>query len=300
MSVPRSQFVLLGTTGPVIAAASIFLQEEPLDVRVIRVTLASRVVGLERILVTDEHGRFLGPALYDPTVSDGRGYTLMLAPGTLTADRRETIRFTLHPVLLHKDLGALPGQVIAVGTIVVDADGIWSSTRYHKATTDVFPAFMTSRSLLTSVENVLGTVQPLVLGADQRLASVRFSGRRSDSTAHLEIVTLHFHVAVTGDVAVSNFRLRADGLTSTVPCTAVGESVTCDNLPADYGSLQDQPRTLTLYADVTGGDTAASVQISLVGSGDITMPGGVTWTDGTSVYDWLDLPQLSVTSTSQR
>lgn len=294
---PRSRFVLLGETGPPIAAFSIFLNEEPFIVRSMRINLTSSVSGLERILVYAQDGRLLGAARFDPNVTTGRGYRLDIPVGTLTIERRQSSMFFLRPVLLSRDMGALPGQTLAVGNIVVEGDGGWSSQKYTKATVENFPSFVTARAVVDRVDNVLGNVASLLDGSDRVIAAYRFSGRVSDSFAHIDVTDLRFALGITGGVSITNPHLRADGLPVSLPCSLEADAITCANIPADFGSLAERPRTLTLSADMTVTTPNASVLASIDAAGDPSFAGSVSWWDGSVSYDWIDrssMPQATL------
>ncbi len=286
----RSQFLLLGETGPIVAAANIFIDAEPLDVTTIGINVNVESSTIQGFLVYDENRRYLGKATLDPTVSTNRRYNLRLSPGTLMVDKRSSVSVYIRPALLMKDLGGLSNQILQVGNIVIEGNGMWSSEKYTKATSQTFETFVTARSTITSITNSLGATEPLVIGTNQRIGSFRFEGRKTDPLAKIDVTSLLFNVGTTGGVTLSNVRLMADGMSDRFSCTPATGTVSCTGIPRTFGSLTDGPRTFTLYGDIAATDSvSASLQLSLNTPGSVTEVGSVTWSDGTTTFSWVGL-----------
>ncbi len=292
----QSQYLLLGEVGPVIGAATVFLGEEPLDITSISVNLASASSTVQSLSVFDQSRRFLGVAHLDATATN-RTYKLSLTPGTLQIGKREEHRFYVRPSLLSKDLGGQGGQFVEIGNFVFEGNGVWSSQKYVKGSSETFLTFMTARSTITGIKNALQPTASLVSGTQRMLGSFVFEGHRSDSSAHIDVTGLTFHLSTTGGAQVGNVFLGADGTGEKVACVNTSSEITCA-VPDSHGSLADGPRTLTLYGDVSVTDLLhASLQVSLDEPGSPVSPGSVTWSDGTSVFTWvaLDPPLASGT-----
>lgn len=294
----RSQFLLLGETGPVIGAVKIFIEAEPLDVTSISVNLTAESHSVQHLLIYDDQSRLLGKALYDPSGSSNKKYTLFLIPGSLMIEKRTDLAIYVRPVLASKDSSGVSNEPVSISNIVVKGNGVWSSQQYTKASTETFQTFVTARSMITKIENVLPASAPLVTGAGMRIGSFTFTGRKSDASAHIDITSLRFQVGITGDLVLTNVKLRSEGMNDPFSCTSSTIEILCSGIPDLLGSLTDQPRTLTLYGDISTTDAPhASLQISLNQTGTPLNAGSVTWSDGSNSFSWLGFDAPAVVGT---
>jgi hypothetical protein len=271
-----------------VGAASVFIDQEPLSVTAISVQLNAEVGGLYSFLVYDADRKFLGTARLDPTAATRRSYKLSFVFGQgPTIERRQEYHFYVRPVLLSKDLGGLSNQTLEINQFIVEGNGVWSSEKYSKGTTEHFPAFVTARSSIVSVKNALSPTGALSAGTQRTLGSFTFQGRTTDPSPHIAIESLEFDLSVLGGVSVANVQLAADGSDGRTSCTVLSSSITC-TVPDTIGRLDDGPRTLTLYGDIT----VPAVQnpgllVSLTDPGSTLSPGAVTWNDGSNSFQWL-------------
>lgn len=300
----RSQFLLLGETGPVIGAAALFIEEEPLRVTSITVNLISDVQSIQSLLIYDDDRRYLGRATLDTSSTfTNRSYRLPLSPDVFTVGKREDRKIYFRPQLSPWSAGGQSGLVAQISNVTVKGNGEWSSRTYTKQSSgsDPFPEFTASRSAITGVKNALQAEGALVGGSNQRLASFTFEGRKTDSTAQINLTDLTFQIEQTGGVSLSNVRLQTSGLPDGLSCTTTSSTVTCNAIPALLGSLTDAPRTILLYGDIqTSGSLTASLRLSLNSSGSPLEAGSVSWTDGTTDFDWVALGSPVVTGTRWR
>jgi hypothetical protein len=285
----RPQLVLLGEVSPVLGAASIFSSDEALLVRTITVALTTAVPSVQSLLVYDDQGRLLGRANLRPSISD-KHYVLEMSVGTYTAPRREERGLYVRGDMLKFDEGGQSGAGIQIASMTIAGTGEWSSQAYSvQSTHNTFPPFLTSRSAITSVINPTGTSAPLTPGLQQVIGSFRFSARKTDNQARVEIQSLVFSL-FAHDLTLTNVRLGADGTSDRIDCSVGASTVTCSGLPLSHGTLTDATRTLTLYGDITtAGGLAHGLQLSLNEQGTSTTAGSVTWTDGTTVFTWVPL-----------
>jgi len=286
----RSQLALLGEVSPVIGAAALFSNDEPLDVKKITVALQSEVLSVQSILVYDDQKRYLGRASLDPSIST-KHYSLQLASGMLTLEKRVEKTIYLRADLRSKDTGGESNANMQIALVTIQANGVWSSAAYTQNSTNTnFPIFRTARSVITSVTNPLAASAPLLSGTNRVLGSFVFTGRVTDSSAKLEITDLVFQIGATNQVTLSNVQIVSEGFTDRYPCSVGASTVTCAALPSIVGSLTDAPRRLTLYGDITiTGGQSASLQLSLNEQGTATTAGSVTWFDGTNAFTWVPL-----------
>lgn len=287
----RTQFILLGETSPVIGAAKFFIEEEPLDVTSISVNLLSDISTVQSLLVYDDDRRYLGRAtLNTATSSTNRNYRLEIPVGMFTVGKREDRSVYFRAQLASKDAGGLGNQTVQISNVIVQGNGGWSNRAYTKqsSTSDVFPVFVTSRSTIVSVSNAGQANAALVTGTNQLLGMFTFVGRKTDSSAKINLTDLVFQIEQTGQVTLSNVKIGTSGFPDRTNCLVSDSLATCANLPESLGSLTDLPRTIAVYGDVTAGDAMhASLRLTLNDAGSSSTDGAVTWTDGTSVFTWV-------------
>jgi len=285
----RSQFLLLGEVGPVLGAAKVFIYEEALNVSSISINVNSEVRSINDLLIYDENRHLVGRAKLDPTTSTNRSYKLTLAAGILTIPRQQEVSFYARPSMISKDMGGVSNEVIQISNFVFRGTGGWSNQSYTKASTETFPAFLTARGEITKISNVLQATDALVSGQDRKLAAFTMEGRTTDSTAQVMVSQLTFDVSITGNVQLSNVNLRADGTNDRQSCTSNLTQIICQ-VPATFGELKDGPRTLSVYGDISQvGSDHASLRLTLNEPGNVLTAGAVTWTDGTSTFNFVAL-----------
>lgn len=289
----RSQFILLGETSPVLGSAKFFIEEEPLDVTAISVNLVSDVPTVQSLLVYDDDRGYLGRAtLNTSTSSTNRNYRLEVPVGLFAVGKREERSVYFRAQLSSKDAGGMGGQTLQISNVTVEGDGAWSNRGYIRQSSggNAFVVFVTARSQITSVSNAGQATAPLITGTNQLLGSFTFTGRKSDSSAKINVTDLVIQIEQTGQVTLSNVRIGTPGIADRMSCLVSGSLITCSDIPESFGSLTDDPRTVTVYGDITAVDTAhASLRLTLNESGSSSSAGSVTWTDGTSVFTWLGM-----------
>lgn len=287
----RSQILLLGETSPMLGSAKFYLEEEPFDMTAISINLTANVSTVQSLLVYDDDRRLLGRAtLNTSSSSTNRNYRLEIPRGTFTLDRRQERSIYVRAQLSSRDAGGSGNETVQISNVVVEGNGGWSGREYLKqsASSDPFPAFVTARSVITSVANAGQTNASLVGGMNQLIGSFTFVGRKTDSSAKINVTDLVFQIEQTGNVTLSNVKIGTPGIPDRTNCLVSGSLATCGNIPESLGSLTDGPRTIVVYGDVTPGDPAhASLRLTLNEPGSSISDGAVTWTDGTTVFTWV-------------
>ena len=94
------------------------------------------------------------------------------------------------------------------------------------------------------------------------------------------------------NITLTNVRLQVADGDASVPCTVTSNQVLCDSLPSNVGTVpRDSALRLRVYGDVAlnGTPTLAYVQLSLGEAGYPGSAGAVTWTDGTTTFQWVAL-----------
>lgn len=290
----RSQFLLLGEVGPVLGAASIFLEQEPLQVTSISVNLTQQVETVDAMLVYDDQRRFLGTALLDPSTSTNRSYKVTLASDAFVVGKREERTVYVRPRLTSRDMGGQSNQIVQISSVTVRGNGVWSSQQYTKVSSESsrFPVFVTARSIITSVKRIGEATTSLLTGTQRNLGAFEFSGRKSDSSAHIDLTRLTFDIGQTGGVSLSNVSLGAVGINEKFSCTTGVSQIVCSAIPDFYGSLTDAPRQLTVYGDIAASDELhASLRLTLNSAGDSDTDGAISWSDGSTSFGWVSVPE---------
>ncbi|MDD5623966.1 MAG: hypothetical protein PHI23_04640, partial [Candidatus Peribacteraceae bacterium] len=185
--------------------------------------------------------------------------------------------------------GGVSGEQVQILSFAIHGIGEWSWRSYDKSSIESYSLFETARSVVTDITNPGPETDVLITGAGQRIGSFRFAGKRGDGAADLAVTDLTFQIGATGGASLSNVQLATDGLSDRVSCSVLAGNIICSNISATFGSFEDAPRTLTLYATVTVPPTSINsyVQLFLTPAGDSSSAGAVTWTDGTSSFSWV-------------
>ena len=284
----RSQFpdfIQLGTTSPVLGAAKIFNNLEPFDVTEITVTFTGAVPSVDQVRLYDSsNGRYLGGA----SPNTANSFTLKIANGTLVAPKREERSIYARALLSPYTSGGASGEDVQINSFTIEGVGQWSSDTYSQSSTDTFSAFETARSTFTEVANAGPATASLVSGAQYSIGSFRFRGTRGDGSADLRVTDIAATVGTSGLVTLTTIQLGASGFTERFPCSLAGGIITCSGISDTFGSVTSGERTLTFYADidVSGSSQNAGVQVSLT-AGTPSSAGSVTWTDGSTSFNWL-------------
>jgi hypothetical protein len=289
----KSSFLLLGEESPILGSVRVMSEIQPLNVDELILRFTTPVTSIRTVILYDQDGKRLGVAHLDPSDSTGKTYVLPLNSDELTLERSESYSFYARAVLKSQNQGGTSGEIVEVDRMGLQGHGEWNNKNQssYSDASDNFPTFQTSRSIITSVTNPDASKSILVAGLELRLGSFRIRGRTAtgDGQAELEVTHLTFNLSQTGGVSVSNVELGSNETNELMDCTVAANLITCNNIPPSLGSMEDIPRTITLYGDITipAGAQNANLQIILNDPGDTVNPGAVKWTDGFTVFQWL-------------
>ncbi len=287
--------VELGVLSPVLAQVSVFSYGEPMQLDEAEVALAGPVESIDRLQVyRSSDGMLLGSATRDNSST----YTLRLGKN-ISIGQRETYRMYVRALLRPYRSGGVSGESLQVSSITVRGTGEWSNDTLTKGTTETFSTHETARGRIAAISNAGASLETVIpMGTGQEVAKLRFTGTMQDNLGHLELQTLRFTISTTGGVTVSNVNISAEDTTNRSSCSLLGNVATC-NVPADMGALDNDSRILRVFADVadTTSSSRALLQVSLQDAGSISFPGSVTWTDGSTSFDWVDLESPLVRGT---
>ncbi len=296
-TVVQSQFLVLGDrNGPMLAGFKVFLYEEALSITAIRVNVSVGDTAIDSLLVYDQDKRLLGRATVTDSSPTNRTYVLRVPSSTLVVAQRDEHRFYVRPVLMSKDLGGVSALLVHVQNVVIEGDGVWSNRKYTQVSTDTFPTFQTARGVIASVTNAGAAQEFLFSGTDRKMGSFRFTARKGDSNAQVSISSIAFQIEQTGNVQVTNVKIGQDGDSTRYPCSVSSGIATCSGMSA-IGVI-DTVKTFNVYADVAvpANTLQAGVRFTINNGGTITVPGSVTWSDGTSTFQWLSTDGGAVAS----
>lgn len=266
----------------------------------ISINITAEVSTVQSFLVYDDQRHLLGNANLDPSMSTNRSYKAYISNDAFVIDKREQRNFYVRARLNARDAGGQSNQVVQIANIVVKGTGVWSSQSYTKVSTQTssYPVFVTSRSTIVSVKNAGQASASLVTGSNREIGRFRFIGRRTDSSAHIDLTDLTFELQQTGGAALTNVFLVTPSVTERLPCTVNSSQITCSSIPDAYGSLTDEPRTIILYGDVTAiGPQHASLRLSLSPAGTSDTAGAISWSDGSTTFTWVALDGTAVDGT---
>lgn len=294
-------FIRLGTTSAILGAAKIFNDVEPFVVTDITVTFTGSVPTVDEVLLfaSADH-RVLGSASRDS--SDPSSFLLHKASGILSAPKREDVSVYARAITRAFDGGGVSGEDVRIDHFTVAGHGGWSNRSYSQSTIETYQIFETARSTFIAIANAGPAGDVLVSGVGRTLGAFRFTGGSSDGRADLRLTNITFSLGMTGNVSLANVALRGDGSTDQTGCTAASDTITCASVPASIGTVVGGQRTLTLTGDITvpGSSQNAGLQVSLTPAGSASSAGAVTWTDGTTSFQWVPFDESSLRGTAYR
>lgn len=299
----RSRFLVLGETGPIVGSIKLNPQDEPVEVREIKITLDTMVNSLSSFEVFDELGFILGSATRDLVASSsGNVYTLSLNPDrAYYVAKDDDVVIAFKPRLKDDESGGESGESLQISRVDVTAMGQWSSRQNLVETAG--PDFKAHTIALTVIDEIkqMGEEKGVfTTGTSKRVATFRFTAREvADNDANPRLTDITFSVSRSSDVSLANAELRDPVTGTAMSCTVGSATITCSSILADVGSIQS-PRELVLYADVslTSGVANPFLQIEINQAGGPSTAGDITWTDGTTSFTWVPLGQPVARGTS--
>lgn len=295
----RSQFLLLGEVSPILGGATVFIAEEALHVRRLRVTFTSAPSSIDALLLYDHDRRPLGRASLDAAEGSGRVYALDIASGKLEIPRRQEWKFYARAIMKSYDRGGVSGEVIRISSMGVTGEGVWSNASYTKSSTETFLLFQTARSILTEVQSVGERESALVSGTRRSIGTFEITGKRGAGSPDLRVTSLSLQVEEAGGVTLSNVVFRREGVSTDHICSVSSGRIACSSLSEDVGSLKGAPLRFTILADVTlpQGAQEPLLRLTISDPGSVTSAGDITWTDGETSFSWVPFAQPVATGT---
>lgn len=279
--------LVLGKVTHILGSAKIFSNAEPVYVKQFVIDLVAGNSSLEAMNVYDERGKFLGRA----TKNNDKQYILRTKDDSTVIGKREEYTFYVRGILRAEDQGGTSGGSLEIDEMGIEGVGVWSNRDYSISTiSQTFAQSTVARSAITSITNAGDERSILVEGTDLEIGAFRFEGVTGHSAARLQITDIDFNIGRVGTITISNPTIRVDGVSEAESCSIASNTLTCGNLPDHYGRLDDGTRILRVYADIAvdPASQSAGVQLTINDPGTISSPGSITWTDGVTVFTWID------------
>lgn len=283
--------LVLGKTTHILGAAELFADAEPIEVQYFLIDLVAANSSLDAMNVYDDRGKLIGRATIDSSVAGKTRYRLGVKNKNIVLPRRDEYSFYVRGLLRSQDSGGVSGGSIQVSEMGAEGIGAWSNRNYSVMTSgETFAKTSVARSAITSITNAGDDRSILLQGEEVEIGAFRFEGVTGHSAARLQITALDFQIGAVGGTTISNVIIRVDGSSERHSCSVASTTLTCSSLPDTYGRLDDGPRTLRVFADIAVPDESihAGIQITINDPGSIGSAGSITWTDGVTVFTWVD------------
>ena len=280
--------LVLGKVTPVLGAAKLFSNSEPIDIEDFLVDLVASNSSVQVFNVYAQDGKLLGRATLDPSVSGNLRYRLGAGALHAVVPYRQNYSFYVRAVLSQQDAGGTSGQEIQINRMGIRGTGSWSTRSYEQFTSGTtYGRSTTARSAITSIVNAGPLGAALTAGPAQEVGVFTFAGSTGQSSAALTITAVTFQIEGVG-VTLTNPYLMVAGASDRHDCGISGTQIVCSGLPADFGSIKDGPKTLRVYADIAVTLQSPTLRITINDPGTIDTPGSITWTDGVTTFTWIE------------
>ena len=247
--------------------------------------------------VYDHDGKLIGRATLDATVSGKTRYQLNVKNHDIVIPKRERYSFYVRGLLRSQESGGTSGGSVQIDSMGVSGIGDWSNRDYQQFTSgETFAKTTVARSAITTVSIAGDDNAILVVGPDTEIGAFYLEGATGHSAAKLQVTAIDFQIGSVGGTTITNVTMKVDGSPERHSCIVSSTTLTCSNLPASFGTLDDSPRTLRIFADITVPDVSqsAGLQLSINDPGTIGSPGDITWTDGVTIFTFVDIGRQPV------
>ncbi len=289
----RSRFLVLGERTKPIAALTFFADKEAIFVRSVEIKLERKVLSFDTMYLVDENGVQIGQVSLDRLFdSTDKTWRASFSGGTYRIPKGTERQLAIEALLKERDKGGGSDELVKVEDFRMTAQGEDSGSNYNAIKPDslVFPKHQTAQGRITSVVNALSETDSLPLGTNQVIGAFTFRGTHV-SGAELRVENLEFQISKSSSVTVTNWQLGTGESSLRTPCTVNELIVSCYTIPAEIGTIPNEPRTLRLYGDVAleAGAQDYFLQVSLNQPGNPETIGAVQWTDGSGHFRWTEL-----------
>jgi len=285
--------LILGKVTHVLGAAEFFPNAEGIIAHKFIIDLVAANSSISVLNVYDHDGALIGRASVDASVSGNTRYSINVKNKDIILERREPYSIYIRAVLKDQDAGGISGGSLQIDQMGIEGVGFWSSNDYQVFTssTDVFAASTVAQSGITSIRNAGVANDVLFSSNDTEIGAFSFEGVTGHSAAQVKLMSIVFQIEQLGNVTISNVGMKVDGSTERLACSVSGDQLTCSGLPDSFGRLDDGPRTLRLFADVSVPEASqkAALRLTINDPGTISSAGSISWSDGVTTFTWIDM-----------
>lgn len=285
--------LILGKVSHVLGAAEFFPNAEGIIAHKFIIDLVTANSSISVLNVYDHDGALIGRASVDTSVAGNTRYSINVKNKDIVLERREPYSIYVRAVLKDQDAGGVSGGSIQIDKIGIEGVGFWSSNDYQMFTdsTAVFAASTVAQSGITSIRNAGVANDVLFSSNNTEIGAFYFEGVTGHSAAQIKLMSITFQIEQLGNVSLSNAGMKVDGSSERLACSVSGDELTCSGMPDSFGRLDDGPRTLRIFADVSIPEASqkAALRLTINDPGTISNAGSISWSDGVTTFTWIDM-----------
>lgn len=291
----QSSILLVGKRAP-IADAKLYVQESPVELRQVKITLEKEARSLRELSIEDGSGAKLGTLKLDLRDRTNKTWIVNHNPGdtgyVFPAEQPTTV--VLYALIEDRGAGGFSEDLIDVKSMLVIVGETEDATISYQIVPSGahYPIHQTAQARITGVHNALADTGELEQGDSKKLASFRIE-REVHPEMNFRVRHLRFHVRHSLGTRVTNWEIRSGDAFNTYSCTTEKDdvldriTVNCLALPEEIG----RGDVFDLYGsvDLTEASRGDSFQVNLEISGSLSQQGDVRWTDGSADFQWTDM-----------
>lgn len=289
----RSHLLLLGALSDPITDAVFLNNRGDVFLRKVTVRLDRKVKSLRGIHMRNADGEEIAVLSVDTNDTQERKNWLVTLAGTGTRIPSEELHLQFSADLFERGMGGVAGELVHVDRMTIIIQDVGGESSWELLPTEKHtPYHQTVQGRITAVRNALEEDGVLEKGADRLVGTFAITGEALPATT-LSIKEFQFTVEEVG-VEGAKWRLQRDGVGGVTCFRSSSNShlITCPIIEGGIGELVSDPVTFKILADVKV--TAAgqsTLRVFLDAPGGVGEEGAVRWSDGTTDYTWLELPQ---------
>jgi len=290
----QSSILLVGESTP-IADAKLFVRDNPVELRQVKITLEKEARSLQSLSVEDASGAYLGTLKLDLRDRDNETWIADFNPGDtgyiFPAGQPTTI--VVHALLKERGTGGFSEDLVEVKTMFVIVGETEDATVSYQIVPSGahYPMHQTAQARITGVKNELQDTGELQQSNARKLASFRIE-REVVTGVNFRVRHLQFHVQHASGIQLTNWEVRSEGDFGTYPCTTENDdildrmTVNCLALPEEIG----RGDVFDLYGNVNLSQASRgdSMQVNIESYGSLSGQGDIRWTDGSADFQWVD------------
>lgn len=288
----KSAFLLTGSRTPLVMGGDVISVDEASKLRRVDYVLRREVQSVDAVYLVDAKGDVIVELVPGTNNnSDRRKWEASTPDGEFTFSADAPTKVGIVFVLKEAGEGGGSNQLVETESFQIQAEGVSTSkTKYLFPSIQVYPSHQTSFGRIVSVQSALPASGTLQAGEQRQIASLRLRAQNgTGGTVSLDGLEL---LATVSDASISNVRI-GDLATKRLSGCGIEKLdvlvISCGNLPSTIAVIPSEGLVISVYADVALTGTAnGSVSIAMEGRGAIGTSGSVTWSDGASVFNWIE------------